>query len=471
MIKQEALALYRLGRRPTITVLLAQSDTIRQQAQHIKTLQAENVQLRQQLALAKHHPATPSGMQPVYAKSTVKKRCRRPGAKPGHIGHYRPLPLKINNVVEHTLTCCPDCQGPLSEGKATRSRYIEDIPPIEPLVTQHILHRYWCRACNKAVEPVVIGAFPRCILGNNLLVFTSWLHYSLGVTVDKVVELLNVSCHFKVTAGGLQQAWQRLAHRLNEDYKQLAKAVKTSPVLHADETGWRVSGRTHWLWCFTHPRLTYYAIERNRGSPVVLKVLGTNFAGVLVTDFYAAYNAAQALFHQRCLAHLDREIEKVDLTDDSLPWKIFRKKLRRWIRDARALGCLRDTIPSDLFQHRRNSLEDRLVLLGYTPHLQTKYARRLAGRLHRFRHQLLTFLDRPGIPSDNNHAERQIRPAVIIRKNSFCNRSKKGARVQATMMSIFQTLRLRSIDPMKALNQGVAHHLATGQRPLAASIG
>src|SRR6266700_4820554 len=142
--KQEALSLYRSGRRRTIHILVVQATTIRGQAQHIKTLEVENRSLKQQLALANHPPNTPSGMQPVYTKPKVKKRHCRPGAKPGHIGHYRPLPLKINDVVEHTLSCCPDCQGLLSAGKTTRSRYIEDIPPIEPFVTQHILHRYWC---------------------------------------------------------------------------------------------------------------------------------------------------------------------------------------------------------------------------------------------------------------------------------------------------------------------------------------
>ena len=41
---------------------------------------------------------------------------------------------------------------------------------------------------------------------------------------------------------------------------------------------------------------------------------------------------------------------------------------------------------------------------------------------------------------DNNHAERTIRPAVIIRKNSYGNRSQRGADCQAVLMSIFRTL-------------------------------
>ena len=470
MTRQEALALYRSGRRRTIPVLVAQAITIRQHANRIEALEAENNKLKGQLALAKHHPETPSGMQPVYTKPPPAKRGRRPGAKIGHQGHSRPIPEVIDEVIEHKLSCCPNCHGVLSASTDTRSRYIEDIPPIKPHVSEHIIHRYWCRACRKIVEPAVTQAFPRCILGNNLLIFSCWLHYGLGVTIDKVVNLLNVSCHFKVTAGGLIQAWQRLAGRLELDYKQLRKLARTSPVLHADETGWRLSGQTHWLWCFTHEKLAYYKIERSRGSPVVRKVLGKKFDGTLVTDFYAAYNAVQAASHQRCLVHLDREIDKVDLIDDSPSWKTFRKKLRRWIGDARRLGRNKAQIPSHLFERKKRFLEDRLILLGYTSDLQSKDVRRLAGRLHRFRHELLTFLNLPGVASNNNHAERQIRPAVLIRKNSYCNRSRQGTRTQATMMSIFQTLHLRSLDPMQSLRKGFARQLATGQQALGAEL-
>lgn len=470
MTKPEALALYRSGQKPTVTVLLAQELAIRRQARRIKALEAENNKLKGQLALARNHPDTPSGMQPVYAKPAPAKRGRRPGAKIGHPGHCRHTPEKADEVIEHNLGNCPDCQGELSELEETRSRFVEDIPPIEPQVTEHIIHRYWCRQCKKTVEPAVTQAFPGCILGNNVIVFSGWLHYGLGVTIDKVVELLNISCRFKVTAGGLIQAWQRLSDRLKIDYKQLKTLVKSSSVIHADETGWRLNGKTQWLWCYTNPELAYYSIERNRGSPAVRKVLGKKYDGTLVTDFYAAYNVVKAASRQRCLVHLDREIEKVDLLDRSIHWKRFRDKLKRWISDARRLGRLKSTLPAADFQRRRDLLEDRLILLGYGAHLKSKDARRLAGRLHRFRHELLTFLDQPGVPSNNNHAERQIRPAVIIRKNSYCNRSRVGAKVQSTMMSIFQTLRLRSMDPVQTLREGFAAQLAFGQPPLAAAL-
>ena len=58
-----------------------------------------------------------------------------------------------------------------------------------------------------------------------------------------------------------------------------------SAVLHADETGWRMDGKTHWLWCFTNDHTTFYMVDRSRGSPALKRFFKEAFDGILVTDF------------------------------------------------------------------------------------------------------------------------------------------------------------------------------------------
>ncbi len=69
------------------------------------------------------------------------------------------------------------------------------------------------------------------------------------------------------------------------------------------------------------------------------------------------------------------------------------------------------------------------------------------------------------MPADNNHAERQIRPAVIIRKNSQSNRSDEGAAAQTILMSIYRTLRLRSLNPTGTIAHALRTYLTSGQLP------
>ena len=117
-------------------------------------------------------------------------------------------------------------------------------------------------------------------------------------------------------------------------YEEIGEEIILSGVLYADETGWRINGPLGWLRCFTTPSATLFAIERSRASPVVLKFITEPCAGVLVSDFWAAYSILVCV-KQRCLVHLLRDLERVEQhRDTSGDWARFAKKLRRLIQDA-----------------------------------------------------------------------------------------------------------------------------------------
>ena len=92
-------------------------------------------------------------------------------------------------------------------------------------------------------------------------------------------------------------------------------------------------------------------------------------------------------------------------------------------------------------------------------------ARRLTKRLCRYGEYIFTFLDYDYVPYDNNFAERQIRPAVILRKNSQSNRSDRGAATQTVLMSVYRTLRLRGHNPTETIANALRAYLTTGQLP------
>ena len=134
----------------------------------------------------------------------------------------------------------------------------------------------------------------------------------------------------------------------------------------------------------------------------------------------------------------------MDERNHGVEWQAFSKPLRRLIHDGIRLRKRHDF---DLRKYRsRIRLIHRRLQAGGRQ-LQRCRCRTPGPTLSRYRDQLFTFLDTAGVPPDNNHAERQIRPAVIIRKNSLCNRSEEGARTQAVLMSVYRTLRLRAHDP------------------------
>lgn len=410
-------------------------------------------------------PATPSAMIPTFLKPKANGRRNRPGREKGHPGTRRPTPELIDRQVDHRLETCPDCHGALTRTNQVRTRITEDIPEaITPVVTEHTIHRDWCPRCQKAVEPVVTEALPGATLGNRTLVLSAWLHYGLGNTLSQIVAVFNHHLTLKLSPGGLVQMWYRLQAILFAWYLEIQAEALGSAVLHADETGWRVNGKTHWLWCFTTTGLTYFLIDRSRGSPALAEFFKDEFDGTLVTDFWGAYNKVVCARRQTCLVHLLRELKTVEKYGRPGPhWPAFVKKLRRLLGDAIRLKK-RDGVPAEEDTSRRARLTVRLDKLIATA-WEDKNAKRLIKRLRRHRDDLFTFLDEPDVPFDNNHAERAIRPAVMIRKNSFGNRSDRGADTQAVLMSVYRTLQQRGHAPLRTVVDALTVYLATGKLP------
>jgi transposase-like protein len=319
-------------------------------------------------------PSTLSGAIPVYQKEPSKKRCRKPGARPGHSGSHRPPPEKITRKESLRLTCCPDCGGSLRPRNHARKRYIEDIPEKNtPEIIEHLIYPSYCPRCKKLVEPVIADAMPGAIIGHRTVVFTAFLHYFIGVPILKIISIFSVLFYFKLTSGGLIDLWHRLGKLFYPWYEQIAESAKNSSVLHADETGWRVNGKTCWMWCFTNPDTTYYVIDKSRGSPVVKRFFKQVFKGILITDFWGAYNVVVCAGKQRCLVHLLRDLKYVtkkykngnkdqDKNKDN-DWDIFSKRLKRILRDAIRLCGKRSNLKTEVLERLRNGIERRLTLL------------------------------------------------------------------------------------------------------------
>jgi hypothetical protein len=319
----------------------------------------------------------------------------------------------------------------------------------------------------------VSAALPNSTIGNRLAALTTVFHYGLGLTIDQTREVLLSPLRTHVSAGGLVDLWRRIAEVLLPWYEQIGKEARGSAVLHGDETGWRVDGDTHWLWCFGNHASCYYMIDEGRGSEALKKFFAESFRGVLIHDFWKPY--ASVLLegsgeHQCCLAHLLRELDHVDEhklphkpPDEAAEWCAFVKMLRRLLRDGVRLRKRKDFTP-EKYRSRIRRIDQRLRALSEAAY-QDPDASRLAARLLRHQDELFTFLDRPEADWNNNLAERLIRPAVILRKNSQCNRSQRGAATQAVLMSVYRTLKLRGHDPRQTIADALTAYAATGNLP------
>jgi transposase len=415
----------------------------------------------------KRTPHAPPSSTPPFEKPSPKKRRGKPGARPGHEGHARPKPERIDRRVEHQLPRCPDCGGELRRTGRTRTRIIEDIPAdLSAEATEHTIHRDWCPCCQKQVEPPVPDALPACTLGNQAVTLSAFLHYSVGTTTSQIIEVYNAHLQLTITEGGLTQMWHRLAQTLKPWYEQIWDACLDSAVLNADETGWRLNGALVWLWCFCTKDSTVYAIDRSRGHAALEKFFAEEFNGTLVTDFWRAYDAVEARMNQKCWAHLLRELKAVDERPNGPrdDWLDFAKKLRRIYTDAVKLASAGDAMPASERDSKLSRLHARMTDLAVAAWTHPD-ACRLAKRLLKDGADLLTFAEFPEVPPTNNHAEREIRPAVLMRKASYGNASVRGADTRAILMSIYRTLKARGLDALNETRTALETLVKTGTLP------
>jgi transposase len=260
------------------------------------------------------------------------------------------------------------------------------------------------------------------------------------------------------------QMWHRLAAVLGPWYEQIHRHCLDAGVLHADETGWRVDGKTWWLWCFATADATFYLLDRSRGHPALDQFFVKEFEGVLVSDFWAAYDAVGRM-KQKCWPHLLRDLKEVDEgRGNGEDWYEFAKRLRRVYTDAIRLAAARPTMPGEEHELKLAKLHLRMTELAMSE-WGNEHARRLAKRLKRYGEELLTFVECDGVPADNNHAEREIRPAVLMRKTSQGNRSERGAHTRAVLMTIYRTLKKRGLEPLQATLDALRGYATTGRLP------
>ena len=418
--------LERLSRRALVALVY-------EQQQRIASLEQEVQRLTERL-----HPPK----RPPLRLAALLRRLKRPGQKPGHPGVTRATPTRIDRVVEQRLTRCPACHGLLGSSVAVTTHLQEDLIPARVEVTCFKRHRYYGASCRQVITaPYAAEEIPHSALGPQVLTHALLLKYVHGLPFNKIRTALQQFAHLTVSEGALAQALQRLAQWLQVETTALRDAVRQSPATHVDETGWKLTGVNHWLWAFVTERLAYSRIDKSRGAGVPKDVLGEPYAGVVVSDFYSAYNRLKGP-QQKCWVHLLRELRDCAKTELSEEYRRAHRGLRRIFLDARRLMRSRQAMPPRMVVRQQQRLEVRLFEWGATPYHNTTL-KRLAGRVLKHHLQLLTCLKVPGVSMDNNHAERWIRPHVIIRKRSYQSRSPTGMATHATLMSLVQTLALQ----------------------------
>lgn len=406
----------------------------------------------------------PPFVKPNRPAPTEPKPPRRKRAPEQNHGRSRETPTRI---VRHGLERCPECNYQLRGESIDYVRQVIEIPPPPPVeVVEHQVIKRWCPCCEKWRSPTLDLAgqvLGQGRLGIGLICLIAYLRTVLRMPVRQVVAYLAAVHGLELSAGEIIAVLHRVRRATADTVTALQKEARASPVLHADETGWRENGRNGYIWGFFTPgekAIRYYSWAVSRGQEVVAQMLGSAFRGHLVSDFYAGYNV-YAGKHQRCWVHLLRDLHALRETyADQTPVVAWGRAVRK-LYDAAQAWC---AVPQERRREERETEYVRLVERARK--LGLVYARKkghpcqaLSKRLLRHEDELFQFVLVPGLNADNNLAERALRPLVVVRKISGGSRAEQGTQTRMALATLFGTWQARGLSPFHQCLKLLRHPL------------
>ncbi len=409
------------------------------QEDEIRSLKAKLRYRDQKLAGEFFGSSTPSSKRYIKPNTREENTERQGGAKAGHKGNkgrhvFSEGEADVVIDLEVKDEECPECGGELVH-KETDFR-----PIIDAFLIEAKKHLYKCqvkrckKCCSEISErPLVLA---KSKYGNGLISNSIIMHYLDGIPLKKIEKIWGKA----VVPGNLIKIFHKLAESWKPAVEKLKEDLRNEPVIHADETGWRTDGHSGYSWLFCSDRLALFSFRETRSAKVVAEFLGPENdpkrTSVLVVDRYAGYNRAPCQI-QYCYEHLKRDLD--DLTKE-FPEN---REVQRFGKTLRPLLCaamkLRNTpISNQLFAKKAAQLKDKILDTIRAPALHLgiqNYQAIFTDNEHRLFH----WADNRAVPSENNKAERELRPTVIARKLSFGSQSQKGAETRSIIMSVLHT--------------------------------
>jgi len=196
--------------------------------------------------------------------------------------------------------------------------------------------------------------------------------------------------------------------------------------------------------------VVYILAESREGE--FIQMLLKDFKGVLVSDFYAAYDTI-ACPQQKCLIHLMR-----DLNDEILHNPLDREMKSIAIGFAELLRPMVETVDRRGLKKRflrKHQVEvDRFYRFLDGADFKSEAASKCKQRFERNRDTLFTFLRYDGVPWNNNNAEHAIKAFARLRDVISGTSSQKGVDEYLTLLSVAETCEYQGLDFLMFLRSG-----------------
>jgi predicted RecB family nuclease len=349
---------------------------------------------------------------------------------------------------------CPKCGATKLYKHRSDSKIVLDVKfvahGIKRWITKYLFYRYRCPECG-AVFHNQNRAWTGEKCGPNLRAFSVYANIDLRMPQQRVATFLDEVLGFNLPQIATNRLKATAAAFYKDTYDRLLRKIVAGHLVHADETTVSLRTGVGYVWAFTSLEDVSYVYAPSREGGLVYSLL-KDFKGVVVSDFYAAYDALNCP-QQKCLIHLIR-----DLNDDLMK-EPFNDEIKELVGEfAALLKAIISTV--DRFGLKVRFLRvhkgsvDRFFKRLANRAYQTETALKCKTRLLKHRDGLFTFLDFDEVPWNNNNAEHAIKAFALLRRDFGGVATEKGIRDYLVLLSVCETCKCKGLSFLEFLRSG-----------------
>jgi len=386
----------------------------------------------------------------VYVRSNSRRR--RQSHTLSHQYCLSEVPVnKVIAVEEQRPESCPRCNSALVYRYGKLSQTVYDLrlssAGVKRWITRYLFSRFICWQCKSTLQLYK----HKDKYGVGLRAYLLYQIIELQIAQNAVAQSVKQLFNLPLSRGSINRLKATEADRFERTYRSILERVVTGKLVHADETKVEIDGKAGYVWVFTNLEDVAFVYSETREAATPQRIL-MNFTGVLVSDFYAAYDSIQCA-QQKCLIHLMR-----DLNED-LSKQPFNEEMRELARDfAIMVKPMTDSVDRfglkacHLRKHKQSV--NRFYAVLSQRDYQTEVAAGYKKRFERNCGKLFSFLDHDDVPWNNNNAEHAIKAFARLRNSIGGKSSAKGIRDYLVLLSISETCKCKRVNFLRFVQFG-----------------
>ena len=405
------------------------SDQVAELTATVKELNQTIKELKEQLNKNSKNSSKPPSSDGLKKPAVNKNKSlressrKKQGAQEGHDGVHLSVISEPDHIEDHMhsdCTGCPHRAKCFSKACIKETRHEVDAVVTVDVTAHNLIEVRECLLHGG----VKTGSFPENIkatvqYGKNLQAMVVAFNTVGAVSINRTHEILSSVFNIPLATGTIKNMVTRCAESLKDTYERIRLKMIMLGLIHCDETGSRVDGKTCWVHVASDQDYTYLTINQKRGQ------IGMDAAdvlpharGIIVHDCWGSYWKYQdevSYYHRH----------KFDMEYDAIIKTAYEE----------------NPLPETPAKKRGRKKKSKVL--------------NLICRLENYKESVCLFIKNLCVPFDNNQAERDLRMVKVKTKVSGCFRSEEGAQEYLTIMSYIGSARKHGISAFAAIREAL----------------